>query len=119
MNWDASCLHGAMEGLPDSPWELFCSCVDIEESDWARELLNNVAEKWETRNKPGLRSTAAKEAERTGKDAAVVLLLMLTQRLQGLSSDDQLLLNVMKENCKTSQKDWTALADKIMEHKQR
>ena len=47
------------------------------------------------------------------------MLLMLTQKLRGLSSDDQLLLNAMKENCKTSPKDWTALADEIMEHKQR
>ena len=119
MNWDAGCLHGTVQDLPDSPWDLFCAFVDIDESGWARELLNNVAEKWEKNNEPGLQNTATEQANRTGKDAAVVLLLMLTQKLRGLSNDDQLLLNVMKEQCKTSVKDWTALADEIMEHKQR
>ena len=114
MNWDAGCLHGTVQNLPDSPWDLFCDVVDIDESGWARELLNNVAEKWEKNNEPDLRSTAEEQAKNTGKDPAVVLLLMLTQRLRRLANDDQLLLNVMKENCKTSPKDWTALADKII-----
>ena len=119
MDWDATCLHGSVEDLPDAPWDLFCDIVEIQESGWARELLNNIAEKCQKNNEPILRSTAAEQANNTGKDPAVVLLLMLTQKLQGLSSDDQLLLNVMKENCKTSAKDWTALADEIMEHKLR
>ena len=119
MDWDAALLHGSCEDLPDSPWDLFCSCVDIEDSGWARELLNNVADKCEKNSEPNLRSTAEEQAKNTGKDATVVLLLMLTQKLQGLSSDDQLLLNVMKEKCKTSPKNWAALADKILEHKQR
>ena len=114
MDWDAGCLHGAMEDLPDAPWDLFCRYVDIEDSDWAKELLNNVAEKWEKNNEPDLRSTAEEQAKNTGKDPAVVLLLMLTQRLRRLANDDQLLLNVMKQQCKTSVKDWTALADEII-----
>ena len=119
MNWDAGCLHGTVQDLPDSPWDLFCDFVDIDESGWARELLNNVAEKWEENNGSDLRNTAVELAQKEGKDPTVVLLLMLTQKLRGQSSDDQLLLNEMKKKCKTSSKDWTALADKIMEHKQR
>ena len=115
MDWDTTVLHGQVDDLPDAPWDLFCRYVDIEDSDWARELLNNIAEKCQKNNEPILRSTAEVLAKNKGKDTDVVLLLMLTQKLQGLSSDDQLLLNVMKEECKTSPKDWTALADKIME----
>ena len=129
MECNAACLLGSIEGLPDSPWDLFCAINDIDESDWARELLDKVAEKWEEHNGPGLRGMTLALAEAKGKDPNIVLLWKLLPKFRGESTsapardeqtqpDNFYLLTVMKEECRTSVKNWTTLAEKIMKCKQ-
>ena len=103
MEWDASCLHGSVEGLPDCSWELFCAIVDIDQPEWGMKLLEILAE-----------SCNMALAEENGKDPYIVLLLRLTDQT---NPDDYYVLNVLKKQCKTSMKNWTALANEIMDHK--
>ena len=103
MEWDASCLHGSVEGLPDCSWELFCAIVDIEQPDWGMTLLEILAE-----------SCSMALAEENGKDPYIVLLLRLTDQT---NPDDYHVLDVLRKQCKTSMKNWRALANEIMDCK--
>ena len=129
MDWDAACLHGSVDGLPDCPWELFCAIVDINEFAWAMELLEKVAEKWEEYSDPNLRRMTRALAEAKGKDPNIVLLWKLLPKFRGESTsapardeqtqpDNYYLLEVMKEKCTTSVKNWTTLAEEIMKCKE-
>ena len=104
MEWDASCLHGSVEGLPDCSWELFCAIVDIDQPEWGMTLLEILAE-----------SYGMALARENGKDPYIVLLLNLTDQT---NPDDYYVLNVLQKQCTTSRKNWTALANEIRNHKE-
>ena len=104
MDWDASCLHGSVEGLPDCSWELFCAIVDIEQPEWGMTLLDIVA----------ARDGIVLEKEKR-KDPYIVLLRNLTDQT---NPDDYYVLTVLQKECTTSMKNWTALANEIKNHKE-
>ena len=123
--WDVSCLNGPVVGLPNCSWPDFCEAVDIEKPEWAQELLRCLAGHYRTSSISELPEACTLLAGAENKDPFVVWVWLLTPDFRGelpgtpmalnpRVADSYYLLNVMRKECKQSQKDWGALAAECM-----
>ena len=123
--WDVSCLNGPVSGLPNCSWPDFCAAVDIENPEWAQEFLRCLAGHYRTSSISDLPEACTLLAGAENKDPFVVWIWLLTPDFRGelpgihmalnpRVADSYYLLNVMRKECKQSQKDWGALAGECM-----
>ena len=128
MSWDASCMNGAVEGLPDCSWPDFCATVGIERPEWAQEFLRCLAGRYSVSGTPDLPHACRVMAESKAKNPYAVLVwtlmpdfhlmwpLMMTD--DESVADNYYLLNVMRAQCQGAAKDWASLADDCMHDKE-
>ena len=126
MAWHVSCLNGPVVGLPNCSWpDVVCEAVDIEKPEWAQELLRCLAGHYRTSSISELPEACTLLAGAENKDPFVVWVWLLTPDFRGelpgtpmalnpRVADSYYLLNVMRKECKQSQKDWGALAGECM-----
>ena len=135
--WDVSCLDQtrmqdgvrvpSFEALPDCSWEEFCGVVGIQDPEYAQTLMCTLARHLGKSRSCDLPSDVVTKATQAGKNPYVYWVRLMTPQFRGEADDVPMqmgdprnpmsyyLIHVMVKECKNEEKDWTGLAESMIE----